>query len=337
VAPLVGATPSLAPRPTGRDDALARVAAAARWLRAAAPTDPTAYLLMRGLRWGELRTARGIRGAPAPALLEAPPTAVRARLKGLLMEERWSALLDGVEELLSEPHGRAWLDAQRYTLAACAALGEEYDAVARGVRSALRALLADFPGLPRATLLDDAPAGNPETLAWLEAEGLWQTGAAAEASVFPGALAGSYAPGAPFAGEAGGRDGSEDRTGRRAPLERARAERAAGRPERGVELLARELARERSARARFLRKTEIATVLVESDLHRVAQPILEELLDQIEAHKLEQWEEGGVVAAPMVLMCRTLEAVKGDAALRQKLYLRVCRLDPVAALAVGTA
>src|SRR5690606_37390601 len=73
----VGAKP-LSPEPKDRDDAAARIAAAARFLRAERPTDPAPFLLLRGFRWGELRggSDRGI----DPRLLAAPPTELRTRL-----------------------------------------------------------------------------------------------------------------------------------------------------------------------------------------------------------------------------------------------------------------
>src|SRR5690606_7586206 len=45
--------------PKSREDAAARVAAAARFMRQESPTDPGPYLMLRGLRWGELRAGGG--------------------------------------------------------------------------------------------------------------------------------------------------------------------------------------------------------------------------------------------------------------------------------------
>jgi type VI secretion system protein ImpA len=53
---------------------------------------------------------------------------------------------------------------------ACDELG--YTAAAKALRSELKCFLADFPQLPKAILNDDTGAANPETLAWLEKEGL---------------------------------------------------------------------------------------------------------------------------------------------------------------------
>ena len=64
----------------------------------------------------------------------------------------------------------------------------------------------------------------------------------------------------------------------------------------------------------------------------LAQPILEELANAIEAHKLEEWEAADVVAHPLAMLYRCLNKLDGDAALKQRLYARISRLDPVQAL-----
>ena len=312
--------------PADRNDAASRVIVAARFLRRTEPHSPASYLMLRGLRWGELRA----RGADVdPRLLEAPPTNVRSRLKGLLLDGKWAELLEVAEGVMGTPQGRGWLDLQRYVLTACAELGAAYDFVATAVRSELRALLLAVPDLPTMTLMDDTPTANAETQAWLHAEALT-----------PGAaVAGTAgAAGAPLATEWGGRDGNGTSGGLapsagRTAYHRATVELKSGRADRAIDILMQELNRERSPRGRFIRMTQVASIMVDAGLESVAMPILDELLEQIEAHKLEEWEPGEVVAQPLMLLCRCIDKLDGDAGQRQKLYLRVCRLDPLQALA----
>jgi type VI secretion system protein ImpA len=304
------ASPSTPPRtePAGRDDAIEQIVAAAHVLRRAQPTSPAPYLTLRGLRWGELRAGGGV---PDPRLLEAPPTAERAKLKGLLIEGAWGDLLEAAEQVVGTAHGRGWLDVQRYTVTACERLGAEYHPVAVAVRDELRALLREIPSLPELTLMDDTPTANAETCAWLA-----ETVLAADAS--PRRHRGNGR--APWGGDVGAL---------------AEAEVRQGRPDRAVELLTGEVAGEASQRGRFLRQTELATVMVHAGLESVAVPILEEMLARADAHKLEEWEAGDVVAQPLALLYRCLGALGGDPAVRQALYLRLCRLDPVRAIALA--
>ncbi len=304
---------SLSLLPTSETDAITRVIVSVRYLRRARPTDPAPYAMLRALRWQELRATPSDGGAPAPALLHAPPTAERARLKSLMLSGNHEDVLDGVEELLGATGGGAWLDAQRWAIDAVATLGADYADVARVLRSELRQLLGDFPALPQATLLDDSPVANTETIAWLQRQGLTGTGGNAPDDARLDGM-----PSAP----------------RRPMLERARAEVSSGRLDKGVALLMGDLSRERSERARFLRRLELVTILVDAGRADIAMPIVEELLEQLDTHKLDAWEDGGVVAQALVLACRTLDATDGDRRRRGELYLRICRLDPIAALAL---
>lgn len=303
----------LAPEPVDKEDAAARVIGAARFLRKLDATDPTPYLMLRALRWGELR-AGGT--TPNPRLLQPPPATARVQMRTLFLDGKWPELLEGAETIMGTPAGRAWLDLQRYAFLACGQLGEDYGRVARAIRSELRVLLEDVPDLGGMTLMDDMPTATSETRAWLAETfgGEPQLAAASEGAPV------TSTPTPPLA----------------APTDRVHAqamgEVRAGRPQRAVEILMKELDRETSPRARFLRQAQLARIMVDSGLDAVAQPILEDMLKMIEAHQLEDWEVGSMVAQPITLMYRCLERLNGDATERQNLYLRLCRLDPLTAL-----
>jgi type VI secretion system protein ImpA len=293
--------------PRSRADAEARVSTAAAFLRREDPTDPSPYLLLRGFRWGELRMR-----APEvdPRLLTAPPTEQRARLRTLLLDERWGELLEGCEQLMATSHGRGWLDLQRYVLEACAGLGSEYDRVSHSIRRALHSLLQDLPRLPTLTLMDDTPTANPATRSWLEELGL--IGAAAE-------------------GQDGGTSAGMRGSGR-SPYDRAMEKVRAGEPEKAIELLIMQAAQEGSERERFLRRAQAAAIMVDAGREAIALPILEDLMAQIEKHGLEEYEAGEVVAQPMGLLFRCMNKMGGNDGQMQELYLRICRLDPMQAI-----
>ena len=314
-----GASGSMvAAEPVDRADATARVISAARFLRRSEPHNPASYLMLRALRWGELR-AEG--ASPDPRLLEAPSAGQRTQLRGLMLDANWEQLLEIAETVMGTPVGRGWLDLQRYALMACQALGEEYMIVATAIRGELRALVAAIPGLPTMTLMDDLPTASGATLQWLREEQLVGgegSGELAEPAAAPMLSA-----------------DAREREGRSA-VDRAKAEVRAGRPEKAIELLMRALDREKSRRGRFLRQSELANVMVDAGFLQVAQPILQEMMTDIENHKLEEWEAGDLVARPMALLHQCLEKLDGDSGMRQELYLRICRLDPLQAIGFGT-
>lgn len=313
--PGVFAGPAAVPAPqlNGRAGAEAGIAAAARLLRKESPTDPGPYLLLRGFRWGELRAGGG---QVDPALLAAPPTDVRTRVKGLLMEEKWEALLEAAEEVMATPFGRGWLDLQRYVVAATDALGEDYAPVGHAIRGGLRALLEDRPELAAMALADDTPVANAETRAWLKAEGMLPEASSAAAADPP-------AP--------------PPRRARFDPAVRARELVRAGQSSEAVDLLMREALQERSPRERFLRRMQAAAILVETGSPLVALPILEDLSETITQHNLEDWEDAATIAEALGLLYRCNVDIDGDTASVHNLFVRVCRLDPIQAMKIRPA
>jgi|GEM_PF-171847 len=156
--------PPGAGEPADRKDIVAAIANAAAALRKKDPKSPAPYLMLRGLRWGELREAAVAGDARA---LQPPPVELRRRLKELAMAGEWATLLEDCERTLALPCGRAWLDLQRFAVEACAGLGPDYYLVARAIASELVSLLTDVPDIVQLTLLDETPVASLETRAWL--------------------------------------------------------------------------------------------------------------------------------------------------------------------------
>jgi type VI secretion system protein ImpA len=308
-----GGPQTVSVEPTSTADAAQRIAAAARFLQRAEPRNPASYLLLRGFRWGELR----VRGSDLdPRLLEAPPTEVRSRLKTLLLDAKWDQLLAEAEGVMATPFGRGWLDLQRYVLTACERLGPPYAHVTAAVLGALVTLLGELPQLPELTLMDDTPTANTETRAWLA-----------------GLLEGRPVP-APSQAAAGSRRTSVMQAADFVYV-RALDEARTGHARQGIELLMREADRERTLRAKFVRRSQAASLMVEAGLEAVALPILRELHGIVEGHRLEEWESSDVVAQPMALLYRCLRKLEGDSEEARELYRRVCRLDPMLAMSAS--
>jgi type VI secretion system protein ImpA len=296
-------------------DAESRVIAAAHFLRKNNPVSPTAYLLLRSLRWGEMR-ADG--AASNEKLLVAPTPETRSRLRSLYLDEQWDTLLESVEQVMATPVGRGWLDLQFYAIRACEQLGDREEA--RGaILGALRGLLADFPSLPEMTLMDAMPTASPETKTWVD--DLVAPPAAGETTETT---------------ENNGQAPTVDLP-TRAPRDVyaiATREAAAGRTDRAIQLLMRELAREPNERARFLRRTQLATIMVNHGLLDIAKPLLNQLITQIDNHNLADWEDAALVAQPLALMVRCMDAQEDSSDSRQEYYLRVCTLNPIQALSL---
>jgi type VI secretion system protein ImpA len=313
------ASVGLTVEPTSREDATQRIVVAARWLRKAEPTSPSAYMMLRALRWGELRAQAP---EPDPRLLAAPQPASRTQLRTLMLDAKWPELLETAEMVMGTPAGRGWLDLQRYALRATDELGAGYAAVGSAIRSELRALLREVPSLVDLTMMDGLPTASPETRNWLRAEFSAtepeEVTIAGEADVTPAPAAAASGP--------DGRDRS---------YERALGEMKAGRPEKAIELLLRELDREKSARGRFLRQAQVTRIMVDSGFEAIARPILDDMLQRVETHRLEEWEAGALLAQPLGALYQCLAKSGEDASRQQQLYLRICRLDPVQAMRFG--
>jgi len=305
--------------PADRREVIASVAKAAAFLRKREPHSPAPYLMMRGLRWGELRAAAKLADA---TLLEAPPTELRQQIKRLALAEKWGELLEMAENAMSLPCSRAWLDLQRMVVDACTGLGSQYAPIAAAIRSQLLALLNDVPQLLDASLLDDTPTANSETKAWLKQ--LSERPAAAlapEQSATENAASPSATPSWPA----------------RATDSYAMAQEAlkAGQAEKAFEIMQKEIAAQRSGRGRFERKLQLVQLCIAAGKEAIAQPLLDDLAVAIDTHKLEDWEDKEMVAAALATVMTLSKKIQGNAAEKQKLFERICRLDPVRALSAG--
>ncbi len=315
--------------PADHADAADRLAAVAAFLRGEDMGNPSAYLLLRGYRWGELRASGST--APDVMLLDPPSSEVRQQVKRFAMEYQWEDLIRVGEDTMATTAGRGWLDLQRYMVLACDSMG--HVAAANAIKSELRCLLQDMPDMLTMMMMDDTPVANPETQAWISENILPPPPPEPEPQPQPQPQAAeqqdysysydtpatpSYEPGQPEV--------------ERPPDAFDLAMQAArnGDREEAVAILVREIAQERSGRARFTRKTQLAQICMSIGRPVIARPILEELAGEIEKRRLDEWEPAEVVAHTLALLYR---AIDGDNERRQQIYNWICRLDPAQALA----
>jgi type VI secretion system protein ImpA len=103
-----------------------------------------------------------------------------------------------------------------------------------------------------------------------------------------------------------------------------------GTTEDGLQIITALLATERSGRARFRRRTQLAHLLLAAGKGAVAMPILDQIASEIEDRRLEDWEESEALAYPLDLLMQCLGRADGER--KAALYARICKLDPVRAL-----
>jgi type VI secretion system protein ImpA len=297
--------------PVDRDDAFERVAAVARWLRTQDTYSPVPYVMLRALRWSELRA----NGADIDAnLLVAPPTELRQRIKRLANDGSWEELIGACEDAMSMSCARGWLDLQRYFIAACDGYGG-YDYVKNSVLAELKSLLADYPALPQMNLADDTPTANAETQAWLQTVIVTSARTQEQYATAPTDQEPALAP-----------DQPPD------AFELAKAAAHSGDTGEAIAILTRKAAQEPSGRARFQRKVQLAQICMASGHEALAFPILEGLAGEIEERRLEDWESPELLAHALTLLFRCMSKLKEDTEQKQRLYARICRLDPLQAL-----
>lgn len=346
-APVAAAAPAPAPvmvsggiDPVDVEDAGVRLAAIARFLRKKDVYAIGPFLMLRGYRWGELR----YNGPEIDTkMLVAPPAELRSELKERFLASDWDGVLATTEKAMELPCGRGWLDIQRYTVRALEAKGEWFKFVADGVRTELRGLLTDLPGLLNLTLLDDTPTANPDTMKWIQEEVLLPASgggmlgdmspAMYEAPpVYQAAPPPPPPPAAVVLNEAPPEMEQGESTEDKDAVDKALAAARGGRLDEAIQIVTEALSRERTGRGRYKRRMQLAHLFVAARKYKIAYPLLRELSAEIDRRQLEDWESGEVLAHPLVLLMQCMSVLGADETQRAELYDRICRLDPVQAL-----
>ncbi len=322
-----GAGGALTADPVDETDAFGRVVRSARYLRQANPADPVPFLLLRALRWGELR--RNGNGYLDVRSFEPPQTEIRQQLKMASLDGDWMAVLEAAESAAGQPCGRAWIDLQRYAVSALENLG--YTAPAQALVSLLKGVVEDFPDLAAQTMMDDTPTANGETQTWLN-------------YLFPPppppAPEPEYEPEPepepePAYKSSAMRVETEEETAPGEPdlFEQAQEMAARGNISGAISLLSGTIATERSGRGRFLRRVQLAQICLGAGRPGMARNILEEVVKEVDSRKLEEWESSETLAQPLALFYQALGDSEEDQQRKRELYAKICRLDPSQALA----
>jgi type VI secretion system protein ImpA len=101
-----------------------------------------------------------------------------------------------------------------------------------------------------------------------------------------------------------------------------------------IQLLMRDAAQQPSGRARFQRRLQVAQLCVSAGQNKVAHPVLEELVHEIEQRRLEEWESSEMLSPPLALLLQCLDPGSADGP-RAALFAKLCRIDPTAAMDIS--
>ena len=314
---------SLSAEPVDKDDAFARIQACAKFLHKENPASPIAYMLQAALRFAETRETGSY---PAWDFLAPPATEKRQNLKRLASESNWGELLAEAIATAGEPCGRGWLDVQRYIWKA--SYESSYSAISAAVISMVQGLLKDVPEIPTWTMSDDTPTANPETQKWLEEMVIPKppepviVEVQREPEPEPVYASAQQSPHAE----------------QNAPpdvLDTARELMSRGHLPQALQLLMRDAAQQPSGRARFQRRLQMAQLCVGAGQGKVAYPVLEELVKEIDQRQLEEWESTDMIAPPLALLLKCLDDSAENNSARESVFNRLCRIDPIAAMDVS--
>jgi type VI secretion system protein ImpA len=274
-------------------------------LRRADPSDPVPYMLVRSWCFGPLLAS----GSPVDETrLEPPSTELRTALRRLVREKDWWEVLEKTESAMKLPCAPCWLDLHRHAFRACTELGHR--GAASGIRGILAGYLHALPDLPAAMMLDGSPTASSETALWLRDEVLGGARGFIEDAQEPLSTAQEQ----PDAFEA------------------AQAELRAGRFNEAFRLLTEALAQEESGRGKMQRKLQLARISMTAGHHRLALPILREIDQIVEEHHLECWETRELIASHLETLYRCLDALQESSGYKEKVYGRLCAVDPLKAL-----
>lgn len=319
--PAKPAAKALSAEPADWDDAVRRVQSSALFLQKDRPASPVAYLLQAGLRFGEMRE----QGSYASYdFLVSPPTETRQTLKRLSSEGNWEELLRTAIAAAGEPCGRAWLDVHRYVWKASYEAG--HSAVSAAVISTVQSLLKDIPEIPTWSLDDDTPCANAETQRWLEEMVIPKPPEPVVIEREP-----EPAPEPVYAAPAAS---SSEESAVPDVLDMARDFIRRGQLPQAIQLLMRDAAQQPSGRARFQRRLQIAQLCMNSGQGKVAYPVLEELVKEIEQRRLEEWEDTDMISPPLALLLQCLDTGESNGT-REALFSKLCRIDPIAAMNIS--
>jgi type VI secretion system protein VasJ len=330
-APPTAAAPPKAPTPpppaaavageitSGKDVQQVATAALQGLRRAAAyllenePASPQCYRWQRFAVWSAIPALPP--ATDGKTRIPPPPAQNVTIVKDLRAKGDWQALLRAAEGRLTQ--FVLWLDLNRLVAEALGNLGDQHGAAHQVVCQETAFLIQRLPGLETLSFADGTPLADGDTRKWLA-----------------GIALGSGGTSAPSAPSTAGVAGESDRVTE--GLQKAQALARDKKLVEAVELLQQQAQGSRSQRERLLWRLALTDFLINFKKAGFALPHLEQILQDLELYRLEEWDPE--------LALRALRAVwvgfsnQSDQTARNSataVLNRIARLSPAEALRLG--
>jgi len=286
--------------------------------RAADPTDPRPYQLVRALAWSQLADLPPAEDGMTQ--LPGPPDHVKEAWENLFSEKNYAELLEAAENYFGQ--SIFWLDLQRYVVKSMEGLGAEYARARLAVVGELKALLGRLPGLVDLKFSDELPFASDDAKKWLASEIM--TGGGSVSMLEPSgpsaaATSEKLTETVKKAGELFKKKKTTD----------------------AVNLFQEGIKATTEKREQFMWRLALARFCLNAKLPQVAVPHLEQLEREVGRFSLDEWEPRLALEGLTLLYRAYQKALDEDKAFpdteekAQKLFARLCQLDPMMALNLG--
>lgn len=288
----------------------------AQMLRRADPAQAWPYRLQRQGAW--LGVQRPPPNEDNKTRLPPPMADVKKKLQSSMEQQKWLELLQAAEDATSQY--LFWLDLHRLVAVAMDSLGALFIGARETVGREVVAFVQRYPAVTSLQFSDGTPFCDAATVSWLDGE------------------AGKFGGGG--GGGASSSAVSEEDAELQKRFDEAREMVTTGKVAEGLALAMALAVRAPDARTRFRSRQSVAQMALEGGKPEVARPILEALAGEVEQHGLETWEPvlSSQVYASLLACLKASNAAKTAEVTSRQLWLfdRLCRLDPAAALKVGS-
>lgn len=240
------------------------------------PEDGFVYGISRLLQWGKLKLPIE---KDKVTQIEGPNPPRQNYIQNLFSNNDWDSLISNIEiDFLTHDGFKYWFDGQRLVVHALEQKGGLYSNAAQEIKIQLDRLIARVPGLPKLIFKDkQTPFASKETLTWLEDEVKGASGGGkAEDLILPPIMGEDYEP--------------INKT-----YEIAIGELPEN-FEKNAQAMQRAIEGDTRRKGRFLRMLNLANFCYAARQFESAKVLLTQLIKQIEAYQLMEWEPALCVA-----------------------------------------